>query len=1168
MNTKRRIAVLLITVMVMSVFFSGIEGNTVFVFADSNTATQTDAENIPGSDVYSGTGFNVEFNLETQWNGGYNATITITNTSDEVIENWGLILPLNNSISNIWKASIQENNDDFYVIKNAGWNQDIPVNGSVSFGITCNEEFLEYPSSYAVIGQKIETDNEDYSIEYMVKDSWEDGIIGEIVITNLREKPIEDWRLSFHYDNKITDVWNGKIISCDNGDYVISCADYKQNIIDSISIGFRVEIGNEYNLPENFRVYEYNMDYEDGKIYVMGSFDDYSGTILISYASTTECKEYNIYCSDDGENYTLYKTQDDDTSIEIDIKDDFSQIYVEGKTDKGVIVSDFVIIQIEDDINITNADYDEDMLCDYLEFVYGSDMEIEDTDDDNLSDYYEIYYSKTDPTLIDTDEDGISDYDEDFDEDGLSNGLEVKYNTHPYIYDTDRDGLSDYDEIMTHKTDPLNDDTDGDFLVDGDDIELGFNPLLADTDSNGVIDSKEYVKQQASYDIISGINPIINRVIVDMECSGVLKKNIKFEDMFDKDTYVSDVVGLLGDPIEINVNTSFNEATISFQYDEESLKGTKEEDLLILWYDKKNDDFVMMDSDVDTEKNTVSCKTTHFSTYLVVDREIWLDCWREDINYRTASEIKYYDIVFAVDVSGSMSGSRITLAKTALKSFVKALMPNDRAGLVSFNNKAYKKIQLDNPYDSSISAYDNVIDSLKASGGTDANVGVLKAIEMLELDVNTDNEKIIILICDGDVNVSNSTIIRAKSDGIVINCLNVSSGSEKDLKNIAYSTGGAYYYAATSADIKKKIEQIKSKTIDSIDMTDTDGDGLYDVFEVNGMKLSNGRVIYTDKNKIDSDGDGISDRDELGGLSSKKQIYIDGDLYSCTLFHSKSHPGFADSDKDGIPDSIDTNPKVKDRIDIASLVNENYITIFDPSRNKSYGGNQAWWDGKVNLIKRCGCGLIACSDVELYLSLYNSKCSENGKNISINEEGVVDYNSYIDYVNSEFWTYKIKFGRIIPPDQVDPWVMTAGLDKYYESAGLNYKTYWQPSDDPEVINTYIINNINNNIPVITSYDNLLSETDCTKEIRINDKKTKKYHDCLPCYDCETNSIVKNKIKSHYFVITGVSMVYNADLNVYDRYYQISSWGEKYSIKADDFLNNLNWFTTIIYTDVE
>ena len=146
--------------------------------------------------------------------------------------------------------------------------------------------------------------------------------------------------------------------------------------------------------------------------------------------------------------------------------------------------------------------------------------------------------------------------------------------------------------------------------------------------------------------------------------------------------------------------------------------------------------------------------------------------------------------------------------------------------------------------------------------------------------------------------------------------------------------------------------------------------------------------------------------------------------------------------------------------------------------------------------------------------------------------------------------------------------MTKGLNEFYKNNGLDYKTYWQPSDDPDVINTYILNNINNDIPVIMSYFNKTSKTDCKIEKELQNGHIDTTYNCLQCYEADTNNISNQKIVSHYFVITGVFMEYNVDKNIYDTYYQISTWGEKYNIKADDFLNNLNWFTNIVYTDVD
>lgn len=158
----------------------------------------------------------------------------------------------------------------------------------------------------------------------------------------------------------------------------------------------------------------------------------------------------------------------------------------------------------------------------------------------------------------------------------------------------------------------------------------------------------------------------------------------------------SEVVGLIGCPVDISVGVDFDNAILKFYYDDTKLGNVNENDLRIMWYDEENDKYVLLDeeTEVDTVNNIVQYETNHFSTYLIVDRTIWLDASRQNISYRDLDQLTYYDVALVVDTSGSMGGQRIKLAKTALNAFVDALMDRDRVALIEFNTYATVKVPL------------------------------------------------------------------------------------------------------------------------------------------------------------------------------------------------------------------------------------------------------------------------------------------------------------------------------------------------------------------------------------------------------------------------------------------------------------------------------------------
>ena len=130
-------------------------------------------------------------------------------------------------------------------------------------------------------------------------------------------------------------------------------------------------------------------------------------------------------------------------------------------------------------------DTDSDTLLDYLEVLYLTDLNNEDTDGDGLLDGDEVYHTYTDPLRVDTDNNGLNDCDEDYDKDKLTNIEEKNYGTDYDNVDTDFDSISDYDEVngvkskdgtRTYILDSLNDDTDGDGLRDDTEIKLELDP--------------------------------------------------------------------------------------------------------------------------------------------------------------------------------------------------------------------------------------------------------------------------------------------------------------------------------------------------------------------------------------------------------------------------------------------------------------------------------------------------------------------------------------------------------------------------------------------------------------------------------------------------------------------------------------------------------------------
>jgi hypothetical protein len=533
----------------------------------------------------------------------------------------------------------------------------------------------------------------------------------------------------------------------------------------------------------------------------------------------------------------------------------------------------------------------------------------DDYDGDGLLNSFEIdAYGCTNPMKADSDDDGISDGDEDHDLDGLSNFNEQKNGTNPIDKDTDKDGLSDGFEINTYQTLPNKYDTDDDGLNDGDEYKLGTNPNNPDSDNDGIIDSQEIYEQSMTETFISADKPEITSVTVNFGTNENIERTTTITNTYGIDIRTSDVVGLVGSPVDIETSSTFSQATITFGYNEVALGDVNEDDLGILWYNEEENKFILLESYLDKENNVISFETTHFSIYMVIDKAKWFELWNQDLDYTRepgsgipSEDTQYYDIVFAIDSSGSMSSNDPSgLRKEAAKEFVDAFYSQDQGAVVDFDSSAYIRVHLTKDKDSIKAA----INSIDASGNTNINNAVSLSIdELLSTYAIEDNKKIIILLTDGNGTYYNTTTTRAIENDITIYTIGLGNGVNGALLDtIATSTGGKYYQAAESEELRGIFFGIGEETVGDgqIDTTDTDGDGIYDTYEIVGMKTPKG-IIYSDPLKADTDGDGINDGEEMGGFGYS-------DSATEWEFNMKSNPNEKDSDYDGFDDNIDTEP--------------------------------------------------------------------------------------------------------------------------------------------------------------------------------------------------------------------------------------------------------------------
>lgn len=561
-------------------------------------------------------------------------------------------------------------------------------------------------------------------------------------------------------------------------------------------------------------------------------------------------------------------------------------------------------------------DTDGDKLPDWFEEIIGSSIDKIDSDDDGLTDYDEAALTGTDPTKYDTDGNGVCDADEDTDSDNIANIKEIELGTYPLEADSDGDGLNDYDELYIYFTDPLKCDTDYDGVLDNDEILLGLNPNEQDTDNDGVKDGEEKIKQTIEEEICCDELPGITKIAVTIDVSENIKYSVGIENMYNKNLLSSDLVGIEGAPMDITCSQDFDTAEIVFTYDEDKLD-TAPENLGILWYNEDEQFYEVMDTTLDKDNHCISMTTPHFSEYTVVDLTKWFKAWEQKIDYQAASIAK----------------------KNA-----------------SWNGKVVTAQQLCDEYNNFF-GYEDVVQLNNVLGACEqGDIYAKTAIVQVKLK----NGVVLYYPC----------IFMALSEfnGITLSITDYNAAPSPDCGgwSVAYvdydQAEYQFEHFEDYGNIWPKYEDISyigrqfynNYFVPSgqVDTTDDDNDGLYDIYELTGMRIANGQVIYTKTNTdaseeenetlgYDTDGDGLSDGEEIIRQDTERGYFV-----------LKSDPNSDDSDNDGLYDDEDPEP-LEPFDDRFMLVDDfNYVPSIEFVDRHLYKGQECYLSKMVTELDK------------------------------------------------------------------------------------------------------------------------------------------------------------------------------------------------------------------------
>ena len=174
-------------------------------------------------------------------------------------------------------------------------------------------------------------------------------------------------------------------------------------------------------------------------------------------------------------------------------------------------------------------------------------------------------------------------------------------------------------------------------------------------------------------------------------------------------------------------------------------------------------------------------------------------------------DIPERDFIFVIDVSGSMKGFPLNLAKDLFRELAEELRPEDRFNMLLFAGA--NKVLSGKSLQATKANIERAIDFLNSSDGT-GGTRLLNALEeALELPHNQDHSRSLILISDGYIKAETKVfdLIKNKGSGTNIFPLGVGSSVNRHLlEGLSHFTGRDHFIVTHSSESDTAVTRFKN----------------------------------------------------------------------------------------------------------------------------------------------------------------------------------------------------------------------------------------------------------------------------------------------------------------------------------------------------------------------